>query len=69
MHSVRARARVCVSMCVCVCVCMYVCMCVPYYLENGSIDFDVQYIKLTGIIPEVSWATLFSEKKIEKVKK
>ena len=48
------------------CVCMYVCMYVPYDLENDSTDFDVQYIKLTGIIPEVSWATLFSEKNIRK---
>ena len=38
-------------------------------LENGSADFDVQYIKLTGNIPGVSWATLFSEKKILKGQK
>ena len=55
-----------VCMYVCVCVCMYVCVCVPYDLENGSADIVVQYIKLTGIIPGVSWATLFSEKKIRK---
>ena len=29
-------------------------------------DFDVQYIKLIGIIPDVSWGTLFSEKNIRK---
>ena len=29
-------------------------------------DFDVQYIKLTGIIPEMSWGTLFCEKNIRK---
>ena len=45
------------------CVCMYVCMYVPYDLKNGWTDFGVQYIKLTGIIPGVSWASLFSEKK------
>ena len=45
---------------------LYVCMYVPYDLENDSTDFDVQYIKLTGIIPGVSWATLFSEKNIRK---
>ena len=51
---------------VCVYVCMYVCMYVPYDLKNGWTDFGVQYIKLTGIIPGVSWATLFSEKNIRK---
>ena len=46
---------------------LYVCcMYVPYDLENDSTDFDVQYIKLTGIIPEVSWGTLFSGKNIRK---
>ena len=50
----------------CVCVCVYVCMYERNDLENGSADFDVQYIKLTGNIPGVSWATLFSEKNIRK---
>ena len=47
-------------------VCMYVCLYVMNDLENGWIDFGVQYIKLTGNIPGVSWATLFSEKNSRK---
>ena len=53
-------------MSVCLFVCLSVCLSVSSVLENGWTDFGVQYIKLTGNIPGVSWATLFSEKNIRK---
>ena len=43
--------------------------CFRPFLEKLSADDDVQYIKLTGRIPGVSWVTLFSEKTIRKGQK